>query len=421
MASKASTARRIGAAAALGVLVALALAGPARLQETKADQPPANSVDASDPLASRLATTPVDDDIAKAIRNSEKLIGDARLLKSGRLSPPGDDKLPVLKSPVDAGQDGVAGDKPAGDQPDLKPSEGTTLLDRMGLPLPELPPEKPFTGVVDEAYGAFQRGYYLEAMDKALARAQKGDAAAQTLVAEMFASGLGVKRNVKDAAFWYEQAAKGGDANAQYQFALLLMDGGIVKLDKARADAMMMKAAEGGNKYAQFNIAQLLVAKQKGPEGLLAALPWYEKAAIQGVPDAQYAMSQLLLNLDLPKERRMAARDWLEKAARGGFDTAQYDMGVWLINGIGGERDFKAGFKWMKIAADNGHVLAMNKLAHLFINGIGTGQDAVEAAKYYVLSRRAGLKDLDLEDFYLGIDDSQQKEAIARADRFRQG
>src|SRR5690606_15587519 len=87
---------------------------------------------------------------------------------------------------------------------------GITLFERMGVPLPDLPPEREYTGQVDEAYGAFQRGFYLTAIDKALPRAQLGDPAAQTLIAELMSQGLGIKLDPKAAAFWYGQAANGG-------------------------------------------------------------------------------------------------------------------------------------------------------------------------------------------------------------------
>ncbi len=50
---------------------------------------------------------------------------------------------------------------------------------------------------------------------------------------------------------------------------------------------------------------------------------------------------------------------------------------------------------------------------------IGTRPDPVEAAKWYVLSRRAGLKDDALEDFYLGLNEQQQKAALSAANKFR--
>jgi TPR repeat protein len=349
------------------------------------------------------------DDKSKAAEILRKrLEGDVdsgKLQKKQRLSPDVSKDQTIFTTPVD-------------DPSQQTPSEGLTLLQRMGQSLPDLPPQKTYIGKVDDAYGAFQRGLYLSALNLALPKAQLGDASAQTLVAELMNNGLGVRRNPTDAAFWYEQAARAGDANAQYKYALMLLTGENVKQDKKAADVMMRKAAEGGSREAQFNVAQLLTASKPGETGLKEALPYYEKAALQGVPDAQYALSQLYYHMDLPREKRQQARDWLLKAALAGYDTAQYDMAMWLINGVAGERNYEEGFRWMQIAANRGHVVAQNKLAKLYVNAIGTRPDPIEATKWYVISRKGGLADLELEDFYLGIDEATQKEGIARADAY---
>jgi uncharacterized protein len=350
------------------------------------------------------------DDKAKAAEILRKRIeGDVdsgKLQKKQRLSPDvGSKDQTLFRAPTE---------EPTAETP----SGGITLLQRMGQSLPDLPPARPYTGKVDEAYGAYQRGLYLEALQIALPKAQLGDAAAQTLVAELMNNGLGVRRNPADATFWYEQAAKSGDANAQYKYSLMLLAGENVKRNREAADTMMLKAADGGNPQAEFNIAQLLSAKTPGAKGLEQALPYYEKSALKGVPDAQYAVSQLYYHMDLPREKRQQSRDWLTRAALAGYDTAQYDLALWLINGIGGERDFVEGFRWMRIAANRGHVAAQNKLAKLYVNAIGTRPDEIEATKWYVLSRKAGFKDLELEDFFLGIDEKTQKEGIARAEAF---
>lgn len=303
---------------------------------------------------------------------------------------------------------------------DVKPSEGVGVFERMGAQLPDLPPEKAFKGKVDDAYGAFQRGYYLTAFQRALSRAQLGDPAAQTLIAELMTQGLGVKRDTKDAAFWYGKAAEGGDPTSMFKYGLILMEGRDVPRDQKKADEWMKKAAEAGQPSAEFNWAQMLTAENPGPKGLQLALPYYEKSAEQGIADAQYAVSQLYLNLpDLPPEKKARAREWLSRAANSGFDTAQLDMGLWLINGVGGKQDLENGFNWMRLAAYRGNVVAQNKLAHLYINAIGTKQDPVAAATWYVISRRAGLRDPDLEDFYQGIEDYQQKAAIDAANKYR--
>ncbi len=336
--------------------------------------------------------------------------------KRGRITPFNgaampEGEIPKLQTPEDAKK---------ADEQAQQPSNGVSVLERMGAALPALPQEKPFTGKADDAYGAFQRGYYLTAMELALPRAQLGDAAAQTLVAEIFSQGLGVARNTEDAAFWYGQAANAGDPGAMFKYALMLMEGRDVPRDKKRSEELMKKAADLGNSSAQFNYGQLLVADMPGEKGLKAALPYYEKSAEQGIADAQYAVAQIYLNVDgIDENKRSMARNWLMRAAKAGFDTAQLDLAIWMVDGIGGERNLEEGFKWMLRAARGGNVVAQNKLSHLYINAIGTRPDPVEAAKWYVLSRRAGLKDLALEDFYLGLNDEQQKAALSAANKYR--
>jgi TPR repeat protein len=69
----------------------------------------------------------------------------------------------------------------------------------------------------------------------------------------------------------------------------------------------------------------------------------------------------------------------------------------------------------MRQAAHDGNVMAENRLAHLYRAGIGTKQDRVAAGTWYILSRRAGLQDNTLEDFFQGLTDEQQKEALKKA------
>lgn len=306
-------------------------------------------------------------------------------------------------------------------QPDgLVPSGGVELYQRMGAALPPPPAEKKYEGPVDDAYGAYQRGLYVTALAMALERAQKGDAIAQTLVAEMMTKGLGIARDAKSAAFWYGEAAKQGDPAAMFEYALLLMRGRDVPNDKKLADDYMRRAAEGGNSSAQFNWGQILISENPGDRGLELALPFYEKSAEQGIADAQYAVAQIYSHLkSISPEKRAKARQWLERAAKAGYDTAQLDMGIWYVNGVGGDRDYDKGFEWLRIAALRGNVVAQNKLAYLYINALGTRPNPVEAAKWYVLSRRAGLQDAGLEDFFLGINDDQQKQAIDAANKFQ--
>jgi uncharacterized protein len=271
---------------------------------------------------------------------------------------------------------------------------------------------------VDAAYGAYQRGLFKTAYNLALPRAQNGDPAAQTLVAELLSRGIGVRLDAAAAAKWYSQAAEQGVPEAQFQYALLLLDGQYVKKDEKAAYALLQSAAEAGNTLAQFNFAQLLVQEDSGPTGLTRAVPYYERASDAGLPDAQYALSQFYANGVGGKPQDDAkARQLLFLAARQNYDTAQIDLGQWLIDGRGGPRDYKAGFGWMKVAAEQGNAAAQNRLAKLYMEGLGTDPDLVMAAAWYIVARRAGLVDDQMEDFMNGLTDDQTKQALMKANR----
>lgn len=321
------------------------------------------------------------------------------------------EKTPAAQTPAPAEKS----DKPA--MPNL-PQPATTVSPG---PLPSaegLDPARFGARPADEAYGAYQRGLYKTAYNLALPRAQNGDPAAQTLLAEILSRGLGVPVNAAEAAKWYSAAAERGISEAQFQYALMLLDGRFVPKDEKQAYALMQAAAEAGNPLAQFNFAQLLVKEDSGDAGLARAVSYYERAANAGVADAQYAMSQIYANgAGGQKKDDAQALLFLARAARQNYDTAQLDLGEWLIEGRGGKRDLKAGFSWMLAAANGGNVAAQNRLAKLYMGGIGTDPDAILAGAWYIVARRAGLIDSEMEDFMHGLTDDETKKALQRANR----
>lgn len=311
-------------------------------------------------------------------------------------------------------------DKPAIEKPISMPLPQPATTAEPG-PLPSATTVDPqrFGGKpADAAFGAFQRGLYLTAYNLALVRAKNGDPAAQVLVAEILSRGLGVPVKEAEAAKWYAAAAEQGMPEAQFQYALMLLDGRFVKKDAKQAHALMQAAAEAGNRLAQFNFAQLLVSEDSSDTGLVRAVPYYERAAATGLADAQYAMAQVYANGVGGKQKDEArARLYLIQAALQNYDTAQYDLGSWLIDGRGGKRDLRSGFNWIKRAADGGNVAARNRLAKLYMGGIGVEPDSVLAGAWYILARRAGLADPEMEDFMDGLTDEETKDALQKANR----
>lgn len=301
----------------------------------------------------------------------------------------------------------------------LKPRDITPSPD--GTVKPDALDPKRFGGrLPDDAYGAYQRGLYQTAYNLALPRAEAGDRAAQTLVAELLTRGLGIRTDEKAAAGWYEKAAAQGVPEAQFQLALLQIDGKYVEKNEKAALELMKKAADAGNPLAQFNLAQLYVQADPGQGGFDRALPYYEKAATAGLADAKYAMAQVYATGANGKPAdAVKARGYLLDAAKQGFDTAALDLGSWLVEGRGGERNAREGFAWLKRTAESGNIAAMNRVAKLYMQGIGTDPNSIDAAAWYMLARKAGLTDLEMDDFLGGLTDAELKQAGDRSVRLR--
>ncbi|WP_062227414.1 tetratricopeptide repeat protein [Aureimonas frigidaquae] len=299
----------------------------------------------------------------------------------------------------------------------LAADETAARVERPALPSPL---DSPVTGGADmlAAFSAYQKGYYLSAFRIAEPLAHMGDAAAQSLVAELSLRGQGVPLDVENAARWYRLSAQAGRPEAQFRYALMLLQGEGVARDPAQARTLMHSAADAGLPLAAFNYGQMLI--QGAPTGGFAdALRYFEVAADAGLSDAQYALAQLYANgRGVTARDDITARFWLREAARQGHDTAQIELGIWLINGRGGPAAPHDGFRWLKAAADRGNPIAVNRVAHLYKDGIGVAADRAEAAKWTVLARRARNADPALDNFFRSLPAQEQKAALEAANRF---
>ena len=279
----------------------------------------------------------------------------------------------------------------------------------------------------DYAFGAYQRGMYLTAFNHALPRAEAGDAAAQTLIAELYDQGKGVARDSKKAAEWYKVAANSGNREAQFSYAMKLLQGIDVPGDKETAIELMQEAADAGHPVAMYNFANHIIDQRPTTAGYRRALPYIEKAAEYRLSDAYYSLAKiykegLATGIGDPKK----GRDWLVRAARAGIDTAQVELGIALMNGFGGPKDEKAAYQWFLIAAQGGNVIGQNRLAHLLFRGTGIEianeeekkKTLVEAAKWHILASRAGRADLDLDLYFRGLDEENKKAGLSAANRW---
>ena len=116
---------------------------------------------------------------------------------------------------------------------------------------------------VDIAYGAFQRGHYITAFNEASKRAQQNDAAAMTLLGELYAQGLGVGRDDSKAAQWYKLAAAKGNRDAMFALAMFNFQGRAGARDLSEAARLLESSAKLGHAGAAYDLGLLYMQGQQ--------------------------------------------------------------------------------------------------------------------------------------------------------------
>jgi len=114
-----------------------------------------------------------------------------------------------------------------------------------------------------------------------------GRPSAQSVLAWMYAQGVGGKADPARAARLYLQAARAGGATAQNNAGELFETGRGVKPDPKQALDWYRKAAEAGFAPAQFNLGRLYAAGTGVPRDFVEARKWLEQAERGGIASAR--------------------------------------------------------------------------------------------------------------------------------------
>lgn len=117
--------------------------------------------------------------------------------------------------------------------------------------------------------------------------AESGDKQAQLMLGTMYEDGLGgLPSDLREAAFWYEQAAKQDYPKAQYNLGLLYEDGRGVKQNFDQAAYWYDRAAKAGFAEAQNNLGVLYVLGKGVKKDPKKAEKLFTDAASKGNGDA---------------------------------------------------------------------------------------------------------------------------------------
>ena len=291
------------------------------------------------------------------------------------------------------------------------------------LPTPYTPnaegarPERP--GIVDLAYGAYQRGRYVTAYREATKRidADPKDAAAMTMLGELYNQGLGVKQDPKRALEWYRLAAAQNDAHAMASLGLMALDGRGGPKDVKGGRHWLEQAAERGEPTAAYNLALLLIGSGRD-EDFTRAAALLRKAVDGEIAPAQHNLGVLYLKGRGVEKDPAKAAELFRRAADNGDLAGEVEFAILLFNGTGISKDEKRAARYFLHAAGRGNAIAQNRVARLYVVGRGVQKNLVEAAAWNLAASAQGLSDAWLDQALAGMskDERTRAETLA-ADR----
>lgn len=245
----------------------------------------------------------------------------------------------------------------------------------------------------DLAFGAYQRGYYLEAMREAQKRLADNprDGAALALIGELYRNGLGVNRSPEEALRWYRRATEAGDMQGAFALALAYLRGDGVKADPEAARHLLQQVAQKNHAGALYELGMLdLEGELQNPA---RAADYFARAAGLGHAEANYALALLYkAGRGITADRTKAAF-LMKRAADLDLIAAQVEYAIMLFNGDGVEKNEAAAAQLFLKAARTGNPIAANRLARLHATGRGVERNMTEAMKWHLFARHSGLKD----------------------------
>lgn len=160
-------------------------------------------------------------------------------------------------------------------------------------------------------------------LDRLTALANRGDARAEVVVGIKYLKGDGVTASDKDAARWFERAAKSGNAVAENHLGALYQAGRGVPADVHLAMHWYEAAAMQGDRRAMSNLAVLYAGGAGGTKNFAEATRWFQRSAELGFVDAQFNLAVLFERGDGVPQSLLDAYKWYSIAAAAGDPVAK--------------------------------------------------------------------------------------------------
>ena len=219
---------------------------------------------------------------------------------------------------------------------------------------------------------------------------ETGDSDAQSKLGILYARGVGVNKDLTEAAKLFEQAARAGHAKAQVDLAAAYLLGNGVDRNPTTAGHWYERAAKSENGQAQIELGMLKIRGVGCRQDIESGLNWIKKAAAQRHPAYAKQALNLLSRLEANPPKSGPDIGALKERAEKGELKAQLELAHRYETGGGLEVDFSSAHRWLDVAVSQGSASASHHLGGMLMAGRGLKKNPEKAAHYWGLAARLG-------------------------------
>ncbi len=197
--------------------------------------------------------------------------------------------------------------------------------------------------------------------------AQRGSIKEEVELGAAYFAGRGVAQDEKQAAYWYEKAAKAGDPGAQKQIGYFYDVGIGVKRDPAQAVRWYQRAVAGGLISAKVNLGVAFLLGDSVAKDPAMAEDLFHQAYAQGNGLAACYLGEMYFRGIGVEHDEAAGERWYEAGAKLHDPKSEFQLANLLWHRQKNEGELKKALKLLRDSAAAGMVLAKHQLGVILV------------------------------------------------------
>lgn len=238
-----------------------------------------------------------------------------------------------------------------------------------------------YTPISDETKATKQE--LRELLNQKIQESATGSTSALNDLGCMYASGIGVRRNMKMAIANLMEASMKNSLFGMLNMAQIYQEGLGLEKDVEKARELYQRAFEGGYTDAMVLCGDTYLQSDVDADPDYAkALGCYQKAVFRRCPYAFYRLGWLYHEGFGVEKDSEKAWDYYQRACTMQYPDAMTDVGVFYRDGTMVEQDYAKALEYLDKAVTKGNARAMYELSQMYLRGQGVEADFKQSKEW---------------------------------------